>query len=97
MPRNTLLVIVLVAAGALVAAALISRTAPATAASGSGGEQYQVIANDKAFILYDTADSKNSWVCFPQPDRKQNAWLPLKRIDTQADAQNWKLIENANK
>ena len=95
MSKNGLIAAGLIALILLSAVAVMSLVAPASADNGGSGARYHVVANDSAFVLYDTSDSSKSWILTVQGSDKRQAWLPVKRLDSETEVQNWKLINSA--
>ncbi len=95
MSKGHLLGVGLIVLGLLVAVGLLNRAPAAAAQSGQPGGQYHVVAGDKAYVLYDTTDSGKSWILFPSNESKRHAWLPIKRLDTEAQIHSWKLTSQA--
>ncbi len=93
MSRNVLLTILGIVVGFLAAAGLQNLVQPVVAQTNTSGS-YNVVANDKAFVLYDAAQS-NTWICFPTSVKNRHAWLPVKRLDTDAEVHNWQILNNA--
>jgi len=88
-----------VIAAALVALAMVSAGVFTHAASASAQDaapgKYKVVANEKAFVLYDTEDTTRTWILIPAAGEEKHAWLPVKRLDTDQQAQNWNLLKSA--
>jgi len=93
MERNHLLTAGLIAVGLILAAVLL--TAPSATAQSTADGRFRVVANDKAFVLYDVNDSSKSWVLTIPSNYKRLAWKPIKRLDSDAEVQNWDLVEGA--
>lgn len=94
MNRSNLMAAGIIALGLIVVAVLLSPTPTATAQSGVSS-RYHVVATDKAFVLYDTNDAEQSWVLTIPSSYKRLAWKPIKRLDSDAEMQNWDLVEGA--
>ena len=92
---NKLLIAAIIALGLVTAAALLNQTEPASGDYSQGSGKYRVTATDKAFILYDVEDSRNSWILLPQPKQKRHAWFPVKRLDSESQLQTWTLTNRA--
>ena len=97
MSRNTMLTVALAAAGIVLAASLISRQPTAQGQATGQSGRYQVVANDKAFILYDSDDSSKTWILTPADGDRKQAWMPVKRLDSDAAVNNWRLLQDARR
>jgi len=95
MSGKNLLTAGLIALGLLVAVGLLNRTPPAAAQGGRASGRYHVVANEKAFVLYDSVNGEKSWILVFKSTDKRHAWLPIKRLNSDAEVQNWRLIHSA--
>jgi len=95
MKQTHLLAAVLLTVSLLAAAAVITQLSPATAAPAGRGN-YQVVGEEKAFVLYE-ADTSQSWILFPDEKAKSYVWMPIKRLDSEQEVQQWKLVNEAKK
>ncbi|MDY6913226.1 MAG: hypothetical protein SVT52_02040 [Planctomycetota bacterium] len=89
MSKQVLLSIVLTVLVLAAAAVLWHRTEPASAQSGGAGP-YQVAADDENFMLYDAGNGK-CWVLLRSATGDKFAWAPVKQLDTESQATNWRL------
>ena len=89
MSKQVLLSIVLAGLVLAGAAVLWHRTEPALAQSGGAG-LYQVVASDEDFVLHDAGSGK-CWVLLRSATGDKFAWAPVKRLDTENQATNWRL------
>lgn len=78
-------VLVAVASSLVTVAAVSPATAPA--AAGEPFPDYQVSGGDSA-VLVQTSSGK-TWALVATPDGKHHAWMPITRVDTNAEAAKW--------
>jgi hypothetical protein len=85
-----------VALGLVIALGVFGWASQAPAQAGGMGGNFHVVAGgaDKAFVLYD-AGSGQSWVMRLDGVDKRYAWIQIKRLDTDAEVQNWNMIQKA--
>ena len=94
MSRQVLMAAMLLAAGALAALAMMNLTRPAVAAPGEGAGPYTVVAGSSFFVLCDTVGGK-AWILLPKAEDPKFAWMPVTRLETDADVRKWKLSKTA--
>ena len=94
MSRKILIALALIALGAIVGSGLVSLIRPAAAQPAAAAGPYRVVAADSSYVLYDATSSK-SWLLTPKRGELSHAWLPIKRLDTNADVYGWKARKSA--
>ena len=93
MSRNG--IIAVLAGAALLACAAFFISADKARAQGEAPEgRFAVVAAGEDFILHDTTDSAKSWILAGKGDKR--AWMPVRRLDTEGDIQNWKIKTGAS-
>lgn len=95
MPSKSVTVLVVLSV-ALAAVAIFTAVRPAAALPDTPGGQFHVVANNDALILYDTS-GRQSWILTPQPKQKRHAWVPIKRLDSEAEVRTWELQHGPTK
>jgi len=93
MTRNLILAAALIAVGCVVAAGLIALR-PASAKPADQAGRYQVVATDSSYVLFDSL-SGTSWVMTVQPKATRFAWMPTKRLNSEADVKLWQVQNRA--
>ena len=95
MLQKTVAVVGLVVLG-VVLALLLRPAGPAEARDGADVGRYRVVAGDASYVLYDPLTSV-SWVMPVTAGQTRFAWLPTRRINTEADATKWRAIQRVQK
>ena len=95
MTRNLIAAAVLIAIGGILAAGLTT-LAPAAAKPADQSGRYQVVAGQSSYVLFDSL-SGTSWIMTPEPGAKRSAWLPTKRLNSEAEARLWEIQNRPRK
>jgi len=90
MLRHVLLAAVVVLLGLVVAAFFLTSDPRASAGPGDEQGRFRVVAGQSSYVLYDSV-SGVSWVMFPDGKDKRFTWLPIKRLNTAAEIEAWRL------
>ena len=80
----------------VVLALLLRPVGPAQARDGQDAGRYRVVAGDASYVLYDQLTGV-SWVMPVKDGQTRFAWLPTRRINTEADAVKWRAIQRIQK
>ena len=102
MSRNGLLAVLIFACGLALGTGLVTVLSPAQAelgpadgpAAAKAVGPFQVVGADKGFVMYEPATGK-TWVLIPKEDSTRQAWLPVTRLDSEADVQKWQIRKEA--
>ena len=84
---------VLAAAGVAVLAVVMAFGPERSAAQVEPAGAYRVVASQDTFVLCESATGK-TWVLVAKGMEMEPAWLPAKRLDTEAQVQAWKARTN---
>ena len=97
MSRQIMAAIALAALGAVLGAGLLGLTRPAAASPGpEGGARYSVAAGETSYVLCET-ETGRTWILVPKADEPRYAWLPVTRLNSDAEVRKWQIQSNALK
>ena len=91
MLQKTAAVLALVVLGAALAT-LLQPAGAARAGSPLMAGRYRVVAGESAFVLHDSITGV-CWLLPAKPGESGRAWLPIRRINTEAEAQRLRAAE----
>ena len=95
MSRHMLMAIALAALGVVVGAGLLSLVRPAAASPGpESGGRFSVAAGASTYVLCET-ESGRTWVLVPKASESRHAWLPVTRLDSEAEVRKWQIQKDA--
>ena len=95
MPQKIAAAVALIVLGSALAV-LLRPAGPVEAGRPQDLGRYRIVAGESSYVLYDQL-SGVAWVLTAKPGQERFAWLPTRRLNTEADAQKWRLLERERK
>ena len=82
--------VALLGAAIVLAGGMFLALRPASAGPAPQQGIFDVTAGENSYVLYHR-QTGTAWILFPDPKAKRPAWVPIRRLTSEAELQSWRM------